>query len=66
MWYHLIQETTAFYLEDIAIGILQDIKTVDCLDRVWVWVPLACKVCEVVLAHQSLCSLPAQQSEHTA
>ena len=62
--YHLVQEATAFNLENISIGILQDIKTVDGLDRVWVWVSLAGKVCEIMLAHQRLSSLPAQHVQH--
>lgn len=62
--YHLVQEATAFYLEDISIGILKDVKTVDGLDRVWVWVSLAGKVREVMLAHQHLSSLPAQRVQH--
>lgn len=64
--YHLVQKATAFYLEHKSMGILQDIKTVDGLNRVWVWVSLAGKVCEVMLAHQRLSSLPAQHVQHTA
>lgn len=62
--YHLIQEAAAFYLENISIIILQDIKPVDGLNRVWVWVSLAGKVREVMLAHQHLSSLPAQHVQH--
>lgn len=37
--YHLVHEAAAFYLEDISISFLQDIKAVDRLDGVGVWVP---------------------------
>ena len=57
--YHLVHEAAAFYLEHKPFCVLQDIKAVDCLDGVGVWVPQAGKVCVVMLAHKHLSSLPA-------
>ena len=57
--YHLVHEAAAFYLEHKSVCVLQDIKAVDCLDGVGVWVALASKVCVVMLAHKHLSSLPA-------
>lgn len=37
--YHLVHEAAAFYLKDVSISILQDVKAVNGLDGVGVWVP---------------------------
>jgi len=57
--YHFVHEPAALNLEDKAMLIWQNVKTANCLDRVWVRVSQIGKVGEVMLAYEEVCSLPA-------
>ena len=59
--YHFVHEAASIDLEDTSIRILQDVKVIDGLDWVGIWVSLAGKVCEVMLTNKQLSSFPAPE-----